>query len=398
MKVCRVVLAILAVGLGFGCPQGPRSSPSRPDLETLRAALAERNELERTYLLASFLRTLGPDDVRPVLAEVEIYRAGIDADEVRLLMFAWARFDGPGAFATARDWPTPWKSILMEEAMHAWGFFDGPAALAESGKIEDEELREKLHAALMSGWVGGRNPLGAAAYAATLPDPRRRSRLAFRLAGEAKRDGPEALIAFADSVPEDAPNGFKATVFGHAAGMLARLDPERVAAWYERQMQQPYTSTALRSIASKWAQYHDPRALIAWIEALPLEEARETERTDAVGAAFRVWAVQDPEAAEAWLTSAPAGASRDAAIDEFMRAIAEASPADALRWSGLIQDEELRRKRTLRYTRKWFVADPDAASDWLARADIPPAWRQQAVMNLPHANRHGNATSAESVE
>ena len=195
-------VAILATGLGLGCsqpessashPDSPRPDSLRPDLDTLRAGLGERDDLERKYLLTSFLRTLRPEDVPPMLAEVEKHRIGFDAEEVRLLMLAWTRFDGPGAFATARDWPTPWRSVLMVEAMHAWGFNDGRAALAECEQVEDEELRKSLQFALVSGWVESRDPLGASEFAATAPKGRRRSRLANTPAQPQKNWGDVAM-------------------------------------------------------------------------------------------------------------------------------------------------------------------------------------------------------------
>jgi hypothetical protein len=395
MKLRWLAVTVLSAGIGLGCSQDIESSPPHSSLETLSFALGERDELERTYLLTSFLRTLRPEDMPLALAEVEKNRAGVDADEVRLFMLAWTRFDGPGAFATARDWPTPWKTILMEQAMQAWGYNDGRAALAESEQIEDEELREKLQIALVSGWISSHDRLGASEFAATISEPRRRTRLALRLAGEAKRDGVEAVIAWADAVPEDAPNDFKEAVFSHAAGVITRLDPERVTTWYEGQMEHAYTSFGLRSIAGKWAQFHDPKALITWLDSLPIEEARESERVGAVGMAFRTWAPLAPEEAEAWLESASDGPTRDVAIDEFARATVDADPTNALHWVGQITDYELRRKRTLRYTRLWFAQDPDAAETWLETADIPKAWQKQIMNNMPHAKSRAKAANIE---
>jgi hypothetical protein len=396
MKLWWLCVAILAAGLGLACSQGSETSPPRPDLDTLRAGLGERDELERLYLLTSFLRTLGPEDVTPALAEIEKHRAGFDKEEVLLLMLAWTRFDGPGAFATARDWPTRWNSTLMEQAMQAWGFHDGRAALAECEQIENEQLRRRLREALISGWVSSHDRQGASEYAATVENVRRRHRLALRLAGEAKRDGPDAVIAWADAVPEDAPNEFKETVFATGAGALANLDPERAAAWYESRMQHWYTRSSLLNIAGKWAHFHDPKPLVAWIETLPIEEAREHERTDALKVAFRSWADKAPEEVEAWLETASVGPIRDQAIDELARATADASPAEALRWAGQIEDEKLRRKRQIRYSRKWFEQDPEAARTWLASEDVTPGLRKQVLDNWPHAQRRGGATNTGS--
>jgi hypothetical protein len=382
--------AVSAAMIALSCSPGSERAEPAPGLDTLRAALVERDELERTYLLTSYLRTLDASELPAVLAEIEAHRIGIEEDEVRLVMLAWTRFDGPGAFATARDWPTPWRSVLMEQAVHAWGFNDGRAALAECDRVEDEELRLKLHAALIDGWLASDDRLGASEYAASVPNAKRRTRLAFRLAGQAKRDGPEAVMAWADAVPEDAPNQFKEAVFGFAAGVVARIDPALVVPWYENQMHNWYTTSGLHSIAVKWAQYHDATALVAWIQSLPVEEARESERADSIRLGFRTWAGEEPGEVAAWIESAPVDSLRDMAIVELARAIGNTSPDDALRWAQQIDDEKLRRKRVLRYSRKWFEQDPAAARAWFEEADIPDAWRPQILDNWSLAARSGN--------
>jgi hypothetical protein len=197
------------------------------------------------------------------------------------------------------------------------------------------------------------------------------------------RDGPDAVIAFAAAVPADAPQDFKQIVFIHAAGALARVDPERVAPWYAREMKQPYAAMALRTIANKWARHHDPKAFIDWIETLPMGESLEEERSDGIRAAFRIWAADAPAEAEAWLESASPSPARDNAIDEFARATVGASPGKALGWVTEIADEQRRLMSTLRYTRQWSVQDPEAAQTWIAGADVPDDWRQQILRNLP---------------
>jgi hypothetical protein len=152
----------------------------------------------------------------------------------------------------------------------------------------------------------------------------------------------------------------------------------------------------LLNIAGKWSYFHDPKTLIAWIESLAIEEARESERTDAVKVAFRTWAGKAPGEVEAWLETASGGPIRDAAIDELARATANASPAEALRWAEQIEDEKLRRRRMLRYSRRWLVQDPEAARTWLAGEDVPPEFRQQVLNNRPHAKRRGGAKNTES--
>jgi hypothetical protein len=340
---------------------------------------------------------VSPQAIPDALAEIERNRVGITADEVRLFMLAWTRFDGPGAFETARSWPTPWKAILTEQAMQAWGFNDGRSALAEWERLEEGDLKSNLRAALVAGWVGSYDLDGVTEFAATVEKSRRRNRLVFRLTGQTMRDGPEAVIAWAEAVPIDAPNQFKQTVFSHALGSVARVDPSRAASWYEQHISDSYTAASLRNVAIKWSQHHDPNALIAWVEALPLDASREHERADAVRAAMRIWAAADPEASERWLRTATPGPSRDAAIGEFALARIDQSPIEALQWVAKIEDDALRKKKTFRLGRLWLEQDPAAARVWLEESDVPRAWIAQLVSqtSTSASGPRANTTSAE---
>lgn len=372
-----------SAAIGIGCGTAHDSQPSDVSVETLNTALAERDELERTYQLTRFLRTLRPEDVPAALEAIENHRVGISPDEVRLFMLAWTRIDGPGAFAAARDWPTPWKTVLMEQAMRAWGFNDGKAALASAEAIEDVELRDRLLVSVTEGWVSSYDPLGAAEYAASLTEQRRRNRLAFRLAGETMRDGPEAVIAWVEAIPEDTPNDFKQFAFYHGVGAVAKVDPERAARFYKQHMEQAYSSTGLRNIATKWVQHHDPGEFIVWIQALEIDEEREDERGDAIGTAVRKWGREDPDGAQAWLESQLPNPALDSAIAEMARVLSDTVPEAAVAWAGRIKDEADRRKFTIRAARSWLKKAPADAQAWIASSDLPTEWKQQLAIKPP---------------
>ena len=148
-------------------------------------------------------------------------------------------------------------------------------------------------------------------------------------------------------------------------------------------------------IANKWSREDDSDAVITWVMSLPVEEARESERTEAVRKLFRNWAPKNPEGAEAWLKSAPAGPARDKAVDEFAKTIAEASPSEALAWARQMTDEQQRQYRSLRYTRMWFERDPEAAMAWIAAADLDSAQRKAILNNLPTAKRSKKSANAQ---
>jgi len=387
---------LLSAALFLACsPAVDSPRADLPDLDTLHAALSERDELERAYLLSRYLRELDTQDLPDALEAIEAHRVGISADETRLLMLVWTRFDGPGAYEAASSWPTPWRKTLTQQMMQAWGFNDGRAAHTAWETIEDEDLKSSLRPFLVAGWEASDDREGVSEFAATIEEPKLRNRVALRIAGQAMRDGPDAVIEWAEAVPVDAPNDFKKIVIRHAASALARVDPDRAARWYESVIDQPYAAGALRKIAQKWALHHDPTSLIRWIETLPLDDSSEVERLDAVGVAVRFWAANEPAEVEEWLASEPPGPVRDTAIIEFARATVDASPEEALEWVGLVLDDADRRKNTLRSWRQWFRNDPHTARAWLGESDIPQAWQRQLLSDLPRRRANDDKQVAE---
>ena len=61
-----------------------------------------------------------------------------------------------------------------------------------------------------------------------------------------------------------------------------------------------------------------------------------------------------------------------------------------------IEDEELRRKNTLKHTKRWFTQDADAAGNWLISADVPNAWRHAILKNMPVAKSWARAANIET--
>jgi hypothetical protein len=387
MKVAALALLwilTLAGAFAAGRLAIPRAEgPALESVASFETALALRDELERAHRMGAFFRALGPEELPGALSALEARNVGFTREETRLLMLAWTRFDAPAAFAWARAWPTQWRNALMEEAVYAWGFRDARSALRELEEMEDGELRARLHSALLEGWLHGADRSGASEYVAAVEDPRRRRRLAFLLAGETLRDGPDALVRWAESVPEDAPNDFKRGAFYHAAVMLAQVDPERAARWYEAQRARPFTRGALDGIARRWAAHHDAPALFAWLRALPALPERPDEIADAIRAGLRAWVQKAPEEAEAWLAAELPDPALDPAIVEVVRARARSEPASAVEWAARIADESARGKQMAVAFRSWQRQDPEAARAWLERSELPADVREAIERGAP---------------
>ena len=383
MKAALALAWILTVAAAFaiGWQVEHRELAS---VDSFREALATRDELSRAYRISAFLRQLGPDELPAARDALETDNIGVTREEVRLFMLAWSRFDAPGAFAWARAWPTQWGSTLMAEAIYAWGFRDARAALRELDAVEDPALQARLRHSLLEGWLHSADRTGASEVIAAIAEPRQRGRLAFLLAGETMRDGPEAVLRWAEAVPEDAPNDFKRGAFSLASGLVAREDPRRAAAWFEAHRTRAYSADSLEGIARKWAEHHDPPELFDWLRGLPAGEGeRASEIGDAVAAGFRVWVREDPEPAEAWLSAALPDPALDPAVVELVRARLQSEPASAVEWTARIDDEAQRRRSTIQAGRAWQRQDPEAARAWLARSDLPEEVVQSILSGPP---------------
>jgi hypothetical protein len=370
MKAALAVAFVLALAAAFALGR-QLERREFASVDAFREALAARDELERAHRISAFLRGLDPENLPDALRALEADNDAVTREEVRLLMLAWSRFDPAGAFAWARAWPTPWSNSLMTEAIYAWGLRDARAALREVEGLEDAKLQTRLEQSLVEGWLRSDDRIGASEYIAAIPNGRQRSRLSLALAAEILREGPEAVMRWAEGVPEDAPNDFKRGAFYQAAAVVARDDPRRAAAWFEANRTLPHSAGSLEVIARRWAEHEDPPALFAWLKELPSDGERAGETGDAVAAGFRIWLDHDPEQAEAWLSSALPDRDLDPAVVELVRARLLSSPASAVEWAVRIDDEAQRRRSTVRAARAWRRRDPEAAQAWLARSGLP---------------------------
>jgi hypothetical protein len=384
------ILSLAAVfGLARAGDPGTQAS-GREAAEAFREALEERDPLTRTYQLSAFLEGLTPDQVPEALEALEAHQVGVTPEEIRLLMLAWSRFDAPGAFAWARDWPTRWSDTLTGEALFAWGFRDGRAALAALEGTGDPDLVTRMRSSVVEGWLRSGDRVSTSEYVASVSEPRRRSRLTFVLAGETMKDGVDAVFAWVEAVPENAPNDFKQGAFYHASNVVASEAPLRAAQWFEKHQAHPYSAGSLDAIARKWAQRHDPLALFEWLRGLQGEGDRASEPRDATAAGFQMWRRRAPEEAEEWLLAELPDPGLDGAVAEVVRARAQTAPASAIEWAERIDDDKERRQSLWLAGRMWQRQDPEAAGVWLAQSGLPEEL-QQSIRRIPPSIAHRRA-------
>jgi hypothetical protein len=383
MRPASLILALLALALGFGL--GRATAPT-PDAElataaSLRWGLEERDWLTRTWRLSSFLRHLSPQNLPVALESIEPHLPWLVTDEIRLLMFAWARFDPPGALAHALSWPPRYRRNASGAAMYAWAFRDAEAALDALSSVDEPELAEFMRSRLIEGWAHGLHKQTLSDYLASLPEGPARLTYVGKLSWELVREGPDAVVHWAEDVPA-ADLGFKADVFAQATSTLASIDPASTANWLRRHLTREYAARAVRVLVRSWAGA-DPPAALAWLAALPPDEIRR----NAVFEGFGVWIDRSPQEAERWLLASTPTRSLDPAVRVLVSRNRREAPAVALEWAARMQDPALRREVVTSVGQEWAGRDPGAARAWLARSDLPAAVREAILAPAPAATR-----------
>jgi hypothetical protein len=368
-----------------------RETPVEPGAEVsvrLSEALRDRDVLTRTYRIAGAMQDLGERDVDAAVAVLEAQRLGVTEGEVRLFMLAWCRFDPAGAFAWADAWPGPWRSTLVRKAIFAWAFRDPEGAAEAFGAMETAH-REELRASLVSGWARSDDKDGLTEFLFSRSAGPERSRFIGVLLAELMQDGPDAITNWAEGVPVDAPNQAKATAFLTAGGALAQNDPSDATALFEAHQQFEYAQPALKTIARRWVDHHEPQELFTWLLSLPASGGR----AEAVEAGFTRWWSKAPQDARAWLDAAPPGEALDPAVAVFARELSRTSARRAVEWTERIHDEPLRRRTLTPILRLWSREDPSAARAWMNAQEDLPKELQREFLNPPAASGAFRETS-----
>jgi hypothetical protein len=358
---------------------GESISPTRSEgggaLSTrLSDALRDRDVLTRTYRLAGALQELDEPDIEAAVAVFEAQRLGVTEGEIRLFMLAWCRFDPVGAFAWADAWPGPWRSTLVRMAIFAWSFRDPEGAAEAFGEMEPA-LRKELHASLISGWARSGDTAGLTEYLFSMPAGGERSRFIGMLLAEIMKEGPEAIVLWAEGVPVEAPNRAKVTAFLTAGGNLAQSNPSIAAEFYEAHQQFDYAQPALKTIARRWVEHHEPDLLFEWLVSLPAGEGV----AEAVELGFSRWLSSAPGDARAWLIAAPSSEALDPAVVVFARHLSRTSIERAVGWVERIHDEPLRRRTLAPLLRLWGREDPAAARAWMRARDVPKELQREIL-------------------
>jgi hypothetical protein len=376
----RALVAILVVlSLAGAYAAGRYGRVSGPDLSTLesfRAALDDWDLLARSYRFNGFLQTLNADELVPALEALEAKRDWLAKEEVQNFLFAWARFDPPGALDWALSQNKYRRKTTVPAVMYSWGFHD-PSAAQSALETLEESLVEEAAAQMIAGWTHGGDRAGAFSYVAAQPAGTARQKSLGALAAALAREGAESLIQWVDAIPISEAAGYRRAAFQHAAEALARVDPVRASRWIETHLESDYSGPALNAVALRWTE-QDPEAALLWLSGLPASGTR----AQALQKGVERWLKWDPKGAEAWLISVTPAEGLDQAVRTLVKRYARAEPSRAIGWAQRIQDPMTRELVTTGVGRTWFRRDPDAAKAWLSESQLATSV-QQAILQAP---------------
>jgi hypothetical protein len=399
VKPVIAVLWIISIALAVGLTRlaGPDRAGSEPGPSlssepspSLDEAFAEFDPLRRPYLITYALQDFGPDDLPELHRVLVDRRLGIVREEVRMFMLAWARFDGPGAYAWASQGPMGWRPTLTGEAIFAWAYHDGAAAMAVVDETEDPERRTVLRQQALDGWMHSDDKQGVADYLITATGMKRRARFYNLLGAEVvMREGTDAAMRWVEALPDDTPKEQqKSILFKVVAKLVAGEDPVRAAEWFLAHRTQPYSKRALTDIATRWVQNRDNApAAFEWLLAMSSDGIRAGERDDAIARGFRSWIQSDPEGAQQWLLSMLPNPELEVAIREAIKRLLP-KPGAAMPWARRLNGEAERHAESVRVGIRWRDKDQAAFNDWLKENDLPEEIRQK-ILAAPQPTQRG---------
>ncbi|MFP6901806.1 MAG: hypothetical protein VCA36_12740, partial [Opitutales bacterium] len=260
----------------------------------LSRAVDDPNPITRSQVFADLLANLNPDNVESVLEVYKNLPMGFEnMHEYRLLMFAWGKFDAPGAIEYVNGRATGMGArFAATGALEGWASEDPQAAIRWVQELEDQRSASIYNLGVVRGWASN-DVAGAAEYVTTLEDSWGKTRMVGMLTSQFLKKGFSTARQWAETLEDDS---LKASAFRNLSRQQAREKPDEVAAWLKEHAGQEYSDGSFEELGENWGR-RDPTAAIEYFEALPEGEGRRQGILEVV----EEWTRKDSEAVGNWL-------------------------------------------------------------------------------------------------
>ena len=390
-SICRFRYVPMWIGFSvvlllLGCQQESGSTPSpSQDLTTsgmntsISAALLERDPVNRMLLLSTALGGLNADNVEGASAAFSTHRNVVGEFDIYPFMSQWATFDPEAAieFSAVGLREGSWRRMGYKSIITAWVVSRGAEeafAYSEKLKEEDSPISQAIDGHLVQALILNGDFAVGMPLLEQMPEGTARNSLLLSLTFElARREGLAKLVEWANSIPSDAPNNLKGTVFSQVMATLTKTDPELAAGMYDDARYEDYVrGDTLAIIATEWLN-RDPIASIEWALSQPPSDARDA----AVRGHVYRWQMNDSENSEPWLREHLSDPAMKVALYPFAQWLVYQNPVEALAWGMRVPDQREREYVMQQSFLRWRRDDYTAAMDWFANADLSRQLRRE---------------------
>lgn len=329
----------LVAGFGVGRMTAPSNTPNGETMRSSQKAYQDTGEPEPVWQNPETeIKTVTAADVASAAAvgsprqrdrALEEILSRATLDEVKKAL-EWANALPEG----------PMKKAALEKILKRWGQLDGPGATAYAAQIYNETGNASLLREALSGWAD-KDPQGALNQLAGMG-------LSDGLSRDIRRD---LLEQWADLNPAAA-----------ASYAVANRNPD---SW----------RGLVGTVADEWSK-RDPKAAADWAGAL--DSGRD--KRGAIYSAISNWADADPNGVAAYVSSQPAGETRDMMAGTLARQVGQEDPAAGLKWAAMVSDPATQERAVAGALIELYRQDETQARQLLQSSAIS-AQVQQAALN-----------------
>ncbi len=364
----------------------PATSPPLPvgaeDNEIL-AALAEKNAFEKYRKLATLLPSLGAGGIPKIRQALDSFAVNLAYVEYGLLLRGWALHAPVDAAKWAATMaPRAYQGAALVPAMEIWAGIDPMAAGAagETLMIGESDDWIEVHVAIVNGWFDSGQP-GLESYIRDGADAWQQRALRVLARRIIRRDGPDAVMRWAESLPDE-PWRFKLAASHEVATELTTADPALGVAWCVVRCEGKFGEGIRRLVGVIWAK-RDGKAALEWLSGAPAGPDRDL----AVRYTYRSWLGADRDAATGWAESIGRLESEPwfgavAMTHAIMVAEETGDFAEAMRWAEIVVSYGQRQETYAHVARRWRRHDEAAAAVWIDQAPLSEGTREMLAIPL----------------
>ena len=265
------------------------------------------------------------------------------------------------------------RERTLDEMAWRWAEKDADAALAWVNGLPDTAQRDKLIPRVVLG-VTSKNKEAGAALAMSLPDPK----LKREMVNEVHRGWSNFNIQAAVTAFLKLPSSLRdAQTFQHFGFSTEKLDVAEILRIADQLAAiEGARDVFLERAANRKESQGRPEDAIALLSPLPQAQLR----AQGFQSLAMNWATKDNSPAAAWVTTLPAGADREKAIEGLTWGLLPGKPAEAMAWAERLSDHDTRASARRNLYANWSKNNAANARAWLdSNATLSAAEKEECL-------------------